>query len=491
MTFSMHHESPMTRRICAIGAFAVVIGFFILVQKFFAPAPGMPGVDENAYLVGARNILHHGSPGFKPETPFSFVGPMWILAKDGWYYPKYPFGVPLLDATAMWVTHHDTAAFWVSPICATLAVAAMFLLGRMVVGSFLALLGTLILATNQTLLQLALDPSSHAPALCLALWGFFALFAWWRSDKTWIGCIAGALLGLSVAMRYSEGLLVIPLAVVAAMTIEPRNWRSWVAAALPMMVWTIPVALLMVFNHTTTGHWTGYGATGESTGFTLADFKQKWQTTLQQLDVDGLFFILPLGLLGMFMMWASNWRVGMILSLWFVPETLLYMAYYWGGGQQGGVGYLRFFLTIYPPVILAAMWLINSAATMAGPIGLRVAAGGFATAVAALGLCASWPQLSRQQAFNQRLVSSGRSFLNAVGPIQAAHGNVRPVFFAEDQGPGSDMLMYMQFVGDGEWYSTRSFTSQGARGPMRGPPPQNADGVARPSVMDPQRSAYI
>src|SRR5688500_2033424 len=335
-------EPAGRRRLFVALALAAAVGFFLLVHAYFAPGPGNPGIDENAYLVAGKNFANHFTTGMRPSTPYAYVGPMWIRTDDGWYYPKYPLGVPLLNAVAIWATGgtSNEAAFYVSPVCGALAVLAMFFLTRALAGSFFALLGAVLLATNPTLLHLSLTPSSHAPDICFALWGMVAALHWWRTGRTWAGIAGGLLLGFTVSIRYTEGLLVLPLAFAVAMTIRWRDWRTYVRAAVPVIAWAVPVAALAAYNLASSGHLTGYDSTNESIGFSWRDLQNKWQYTIQQLHLYGLFFVFPLGILGMLLMLARGWwRVGVLMLLWFVPSVLLYMAYYWGQ-QMPGIAYL-------------------------------------------------------------------------------------------------------------------------------------------------------
>ncbi len=308
-------EPAWKRHLYLALALATTLAFFLVIFTFFAPGPGNPGIDENAYLVGGKLFARHLSSGLHPASAYAYVGPMWIRTTDGWYYPKYPVGIPALNALAIWLGggHNVFAAFYTSPVCATLSILGMFLLTRLLAGSFLALLAALALATNSTMLHLALVPSSHAPAICFALWGMLCLISWWKSGKIWIGIAAGLLLGYTVTIRYSEGLLLAPLGIAAILSIRWTRWQSYLRAALPLLAWAVPVGALVLFNKITTGHLTGYDSTHESTGFTIAEFKTKWEFTLQQLYLYGLFFLLPLGILGMVLMFD---RAGASLSSW-------------------------------------------------------------------------------------------------------------------------------------------------------------------------------
>ena len=97
----------------------------------------------------------------------------------------------------------------------------------------------------------------------------------------------------------------------------------------------------------------GPPVTNESAGFTTTEFLKKWDFTVQQIYMYGMFLILPLGLMGLALSFRKSARLGLILTLWFLPGTLLYNAYYWGDRMQG-VGFLRFFLTLFPPLIVGS-----------------------------------------------------------------------------------------------------------------------------------------
>src|SRR5450432_546453 len=177
-------ESRSKRWTFLVIALAITAGYWFFLMSFYVPAIGRPGIDENAYLLGGRNIAEHLTTGFKPANDFEFVGAMWVRTSSGWYYPKYPAGISLLDAIPIifgGARHGVEWAFLVSPICMTLAVLGMFFLARLIVDSFYALLAMIVLGTGITSLQFALIPGSHVAALCMVVWGMFFLFRWWQN----------------------------------------------------------------------------------------------------------------------------------------------------------------------------------------------------------------------------------------------------------------------------------------------------------------------
>src|SRR5204862_7948466 len=126
------------------------------------------------------------------------------------------------------------------------------------------------------------------------------------------------------------------------------------------VAWALPVGTLLLYNWLTLGHFSGYSGTNESSGFSLKYFFEKWDFAVHQLYLLGLFAFAPLGIAGMLLMYRSNWRTALLLTMWFVPGALLYTAYYWGLNERG-VWFLRFFLTFLPPLFIAAMYLLRSA----------------------------------------------------------------------------------------------------------------------------------
>ncbi len=455
---------------------------------------------------GGKRSRSTATTGFKPGDDYQYIGAMWLRTPKGWYYPKYPFGTSFLDAITMWIggSHHREWAFLISPVCMTLAILGMFFLCRAVVGSFLGLMGMIILASCPTTLQLANWPGSHSPAQCMVIWGMFFLVRWWQSEKWSYGIAGGLLLGYAVTCRYTEALLLFPLypldqvlsdtglkdahphtwwllvklvrllpvgviGLVALCTVSWKWPRTYFRAALPIVAWIVPVLVLVTFNWFAMGHITGYDATHESTGFTTHEFLDKWDSTVYQLYLFGLFLILPLGVAGMVMLYGHSWRMALLLTLWFVPGALLYTAYYWGGnGVPPGTAYLRFFLTLLPPMIIGAMWLMRTAGGSGRSITRPLAVGILTAATGALGIWASLPELERQHRGNLNLHYSAEQILAHTNPRGGVHhpiaGKVLPPVAFVDEGAFPQLLQYMQFMGDGDWYATDVFDVRGGGG---------------------------
>jgi hypothetical protein len=298
-----------------------------------------------------------------------------------------------------------------------------------------------------------------------------------------LGLLAGLLLGYAVTLRYSEALLLfplytlavirtdhpinaalylflkaialLPLGVVGVAAISRTKWkslRSYVSAAAPIIGWAVPVVALVVFNWFTVGHLTGYDTTNESSGFSVHEFLAKWDYVVSQIYLPGLFIFAPLGVAGLLMMFASDRRTALVLTLWFVPGALLYTSYYWGNDVPS-IWFLRFFITLFPPLIIAAMHLLRTAARgKAGSIAAPLAAGILTACAGAIGLCGSLDELVRTHRGNMNLHFSARQIISHIKPSSAG----RPMILA-DEGMFPQLLQYLQFMYDADWYASDTF----------------------------------
>lgn len=388
---------PMWHRLLFLGLTLVFTAAYF-VALYLVTAPAHLGIDQNGYLVGGRLLAEQGDMALHLTNPFQFVGGMFVGVDDPAtgaiaYWPKYPAGLPLLYAACFWIMPTDAGAVWlahyVSPIAAALSVLGMFFLGRFAGGSFLGLLAAIALAGSQMLLGLGTNPNSHAAALCFVVWGFVALLAWWRSGRMLFGIAAGLCIGYAFTIRYTEGLLGLPLGIacLSAWTAR-RPVISGLRVIVPIVAWGVPVAGLLAWNKWKMGLWTGYGATSESAGlsfktffqieersgaFNLGNFLDNWQTMAEQLNDGGLFFLVPIGVLGVLALLARRFQLGLVMLAWLLGTVGIYTAYYWAPDTSWEFAYLRFFLTVLPVMLFGVsygLWRVLQAPT-AGQASLR------------------------------------------------------------------------------------------------------------------------
>ncbi|CAN5694689.1 hypothetical protein BH09PLA1_BH09PLA1_37730 [soil metagenome] len=355
---SLIELEPLPQRMLWLIALAIILSLYAFTLKtFWAPADG--GVDQNAYLVGGKQRALHGSTRVDLAHPFEYVGAMLVVASntfDGAYYPKYPFGQSILFAIPQIMFGRDLGvkyAFAVNPICAVLAVAGTFFLARTLAGSFPAILAAILLATCPVMLVLANGANSHPSSVAFAVWGMFFLVRWWQTNSIWRGIAAGFLLAGACLVRYSEGLLILPILAAAVTKLRWRDWRSYVRTAVPALAWAVPVAILLIYNKRTLGDWTGYDSSKESelgNAFTWENFVGTWPLMLRTFHDMALFFTLPLGVVGLIMLFARSVRAGVVMLAWLLPGVALYTSYYWA--PERGVSYARFFLTFFPALLV-------------------------------------------------------------------------------------------------------------------------------------------
>jgi 4-amino-4-deoxy-L-arabinose transferase-like glycosyltransferase len=366
---------PLWKRYAyAILVLLIAFAFFKAVTCYWVPAHA--GTDQNGYLVGgklfAQTLTMRQSPlhpGSRDELdPHQYVGNMWIGAglgtPDERYYPKYPLGLPALYAILIWIAALLPAGWtlWLtyslSPVAMSFAVLGSYLLAQRFTGSFGALLTAIVFATSPVTTQLAINPNSHAAAVCCVVWGLYFLIGWWQYRGTLRAIAAGFLLGYAATIRYSEGTLIFPLGLVALFALRWRDWKTLRQAITLLAAWALPVGLLVLYNHFAIGDLTGYDPTHESTGFQWGNAADNWETMLRQLNTNGLALLFPLALAGLVWMFWWNWRAASVLAAWIIPCLLIYTFYYWAPDGTT-IGYLRFFTTILPGLALCFFWLMS------------------------------------------------------------------------------------------------------------------------------------
>jgi hypothetical protein len=541
-------ETPFRRRVILVAAMLACIGFWIVHHSYWVPANG--GVDQNGYMVGGKQFAERLSTRFDPINPvtkeidpFMFVGMMWIGVDFGTpnerYYPKYPIGMPVHIAIARVLGGPENGPIWayyVNPIAMTLAMLGSFMLMRLFAGSFAALIGMLILMSGLNVLSHTNNPNSHATTVCCVAWGMFLLFRWWQSGGFARAAGAGFLLGYAVTIRYTEGLLCAAIAPAVLYRLWPqlvpllkhtahemsrlwdqirarghvplpnvgvllrtiagpdvRAWferRPWLETLAVGAAWALPVGALVAFNLGAFGSLTGYDPSNESVGFSLDFLQDNWETLLRHMNGIGLFMIFPLGIVGLAWMFAVNWRAASIMLGWIVPNLAIYALYYWAPDGTH-VGYLRFFLTIFPGLMACAMFtLARLPATMRSrdDAATRRAWGDYLVRPVMLGVlaCVAMTVNLEQSLYSLENEQRGNYTLHRAAMIMkekgyAGRANVPPgsVIFAQGH-----VLNHLQFAGDWVCYNLDPFNHGWVRAHAKTDPDE-------PQVFQPQRARFF
>ena len=335
----------------------------------------------------------------------------------------------------------------------------MFLLIRGLLGSLAGLLGMLAMAASPDTLGLAINPNSHATSLFCVVWGFCLLLAWWRWRGFWRALIGAFLIGYAATVRYSEGLLLLPVVLVVLFNLRPRRLGDYLISLLILAAWAVPVGALLWYNRKFLGTWTGYDSTHESTGFSVKYFLANWDVLLRTLSTAGLFFLMPMAAAGAVMVYRQSWRLGAVLTSWIVPSMLLYASYYWAPDNTTALSYGRFFLTILPPLIACAIFFIIRAGMLPRPQVLP----------AEPPMHLKWTRLSILAAgvvvasARPSMPKPPRKFSHMIRPLiltcRTATDMIRDNIPAGTTIFGDDnLLRELQFVGDWKLYDYRLFT---------------------------------
>jgi 4-amino-4-deoxy-L-arabinose transferase-like glycosyltransferase len=431
----------------------LVVGFFCLMMAGYY-VPAYNGTDENGYLCSARRIALTGDSAKYTAHPLEHVSGNVVQVGDSTFYAKYPLGYPWLCAAAIKLGGDD-AAFLVNPILAALAVLGMFLLARAMINPFAGVLAALLLATNPLHAQFGLSALSHSGAICFAVWSMFYLWRWVQNGGRVNAFVAGGLASYTYAVRYTEALLFLPLVAMviwryctlpegASPTERQSFVRRWRREVLLMAAGAFLLVLpLLIHQWIAFGRpWrTGYDLCGESTGFGWKWFQDNWWLMLNRMNSPGLLLIFPLGVIGLAYLLTHDPKRGVLLGLWAIPAVLLYTAYYWAP-QGDGVGYARFFVSVFPPFIVSALALLV-AVSRPRPV-WTVALGVFIAIVASFNLHDAFPELENQQG---RLLQVEET--NAIVRRQVPEGSIVVA--------GYGSLDDIEFLGNYEMYAAETF----------------------------------
>ena len=428
--------------------------YALLLHGFYEPAN--PGVDQNGYMVTARQLTQHGRLYFKPHNPLQFAGFNMVLTPDGRIFAKYPPGIGILGAIARLI-YRPSAMYLVDPVCVMMALLFAYPLFRTLLDPFMALIGVISLGVNPVLLTYADDANSHGAALGFTVLGFWALLSWWRKGGLWRGIIAGLALGFCCSIRYTEFLWCLPVLAVVLLAVRGHK-RSWRQGLVVLLTYALPVVTLALINRASFGAlWrTGYWFCQEQTGFAWKYFignpmhlpprQGNWQTVLEQMETLGLFLLFPLAIAGLVRLFWTSGKLALVLALWVVPSATVYAFYYWAPTNDFTTGYLRFFLDILPALIMAALWLLARAA---GPNrSARAVVVGLLTMIGA-GYSA--------YIMTPRLLNAKEQKLQLIAARQALQQQLPPgsVVFADSQ-----MCNYLNSMGGYRLYSANIFSPQ-------------------------------
>lgn len=333
--------------------------------------------DAACYLLTAKNIATHADPAHISPDPLVFVPEHMVEVRPGVFYPIYPIGYPALCALA-YAVGGPLAPFYVNPLLLLIGLVGAFFLARLFLDDLFALAATAFLGLHPALLYYGVIAMSHAAEFTVATWCLYFVCAWYQRPRTPLLVAAAILVSVAISIRYTGALLAIPLGYVILI----RLWdgttlrRVLIQAALAAGAGLLALLPLLLYLRHAFGSpfTTGYSLSGEAAAFSLQHFLQHAPYALKALCQTplGLSLFFPLGLGGIACLLRRQPRLGGLLALCTLPTLLLYASYYWFIADRtpwwqpvstGSLLYIRFFLGIFPMLVIAALLLIDRFAT--------------------------------------------------------------------------------------------------------------------------------
>jgi hypothetical protein len=136
------------------------------------------------------------------------------------------------------------------------------------------------------------------------------------------------------------------------------HWRRPVVSAVrivvPILGWSLPLAGLLYFNYRELGAWTSWHVSGETGLVDPDNISHNWQSLLWQLNEGGLYFLLPLGVVGLLTLCARRLPLGLVLLACCVLPVLGYASYGLADGLAESL-----LLCLTPVVLFGAAYLMR------------------------------------------------------------------------------------------------------------------------------------
>lgn len=346
--------------------------------------PAYREADPDGYLVLAKRIAHGGPLAVKDDDIFSCQSHVWVENSRGEVIPKFAPGYPAVMA-AFYLAGGDEAMFWVNPVCGFLTLIGAFLLFRLWISPFGALMGTACLAANKMFLVYAGFMLSHALDICVVTWGMYFLFKWRRDGKWAAGAAAGLVLGFACAVRHTGILLAIVVFIAVAERVaryirhiivfrrkaasgpvsddQRPGWSQLVSACVLLIAYAIFPCLLGLYNKAVFGSpfISGYYLSGEQYAFSLDQFFRFAPPIVDGLASEAMFLTFAVGLVGLLV--VGPWPEALMRLFWVLPLFATHASYYWAGGKMEMI---RFFISTFPVFIGLAFAVVEKVSPTQG-----------------------------------------------------------------------------------------------------------------------------
>lgn len=308
------------------------------------------------------------------------------VTADQPHQPGHIYYVGLVKLVNFFIGDPNSSLVWVSVFFAAAAVAAMYWIGRMMLGRPVALLAALLLATSLSFWAYS------GVAYPYTLLAFLSIVVAGLVYRTWEGregYVLPAALALAVASGFRQDLLPFLLPLLGAGLVGKSRWRVAGAAvilAAGVAAWYVPSALL-------SGGFAVYREASSAQSEYIIQTASVFGRGLEALRVNaytfGRFLALALTAAAPFLAyfllrlllprarWLRRDRRLLFLAVWALPGSLFYILIH--------IGEYGYVFSLLPAALLAAAW---GAAVLAAVIGGHVGGGRHARGIFA-GLAAA------------------------------------------------------------------------------------------------------
>lgn len=345
-------------------AMAIALSVFALTLECAATTAA--GADSSGYISEADRWLHGTLMPSQPwagevpwpDGPETFQPIGYIAIENGPPFrqaPTYSPGLPLLLAGAKAVGGQPAMAV-VVPLCCAVLVLATYGIGRRMRGPLAGTIAAWFAATSPVVLMMSTATMSDVPAG--AAWG--SAFYFLIGDTPWAALAAGLAAACAITIRPNVFFLAGIMGLWFFVRQQPGTsrggiWRGRIrdATLFSLGVLPGPVFIAWVFNHLYGSPFSsGYGSVAD-----LVDRANIWPNLQRYFHwaVDSQPVVLPAAFAGLvlvpFVFSSSNSRRAMTIGATMVLATVAEYAIY---GVFDAWWYLRFFLVIWPLLVVAA-----------------------------------------------------------------------------------------------------------------------------------------
>lgn len=302
--------------------------------------------DSHDYLLTGRLMAEQRTASLEVTSPLTFVSPQWFPASDARYHSIHDLGFPaVLAGVRTWVS--GDAESWVNPLLVSLTLLGFFLWCRRHADAWLALAGTVCLASLPALNQAAGYGDSHPLSAFCLVWAVFLV------DRLSLvrALLGGVLLGMIPAVRSADVLMaaLVGAVCVGRILIASRTnpQQRWISILLLVLGAAVPLSMVMIHNAACYGApWkSAYSAFGGDDLFGMKYLRRNAGNMLRLFTAGNHCWVLWFGLASMVLLLLRRQKLGLLALVMaaVLGNLAVYLPFYWPVDINDD----RFFIAVY------------------------------------------------------------------------------------------------------------------------------------------------